>query len=196
MTFHLLVGDGAAILSGSSARIPAAERQVFADAHALLARAAEAASGMDAAAEAARIEGWKQGWRDAAEGAAAEVTARVADLATAFADEAARRRSEIAEAAFAGARAIVGALDRNDAAIRLALHALGQVPADERVVIACSPEIAERLEDAVRGRGDVTVEPRPDLQPLEVEILAGDGRLVAGLDVQLAALAERWGVAA
>ena len=78
---------------------------------------------------------------------------------------------------------------------RLALHAVARVPADERTVVACAPGIAARIGEALAGREGVSVEARDGLGPLQVEIASGSGRVVAGLDVQLAALAERWGVA-
>lgn len=194
MTFHLLIGDTAALLGGTSARIAAQERDAFADAHALLARATDQAARVEEEVAAARAEGARQGWQDAADRASAEIAARVGELAGALADEAAQRRREIAEAAFAGARAIIGALDPDDAGVRLAVHALTQVPADEQVVVACAPALAAPLEAALAGRTGVTVQARADLAPLQVELLSGSGRVVAGLDVQLAALAERWGV--
>ena len=194
MTFHLRAGD--AILGGTSARIPADQREAFADAHALLARAAEEAAGVSERVEAARRDGWEAGRREALERAEAEVASRVADLAAALADEAARRRAEIAAAAFAGAQAIIGALDPEETGTRLALHALARLPADERIVIHCAPALAGRLAAAVSGREGVSVEPRDGFGPLRVELVTGAGRVVAGLDVQLAALAERWGAAA
>jgi type III secretion protein L len=196
MTFQLLIGDGAALLGGASARIAAEDREAFESAHALLARATEQADSVADAVEAARADGFRQGWQDANECAGGEIAGRVAELAAALADETARRRREIAEAAFAGARAIIGALDPDEASVRLAVHALSLVPADEQVTIACPPAIAVALEAALAGRSGVTVLPRADLQPLQVELLTASGRVVAGLDVQLAALAERWGVAA
>jgi flagellar biosynthesis/type III secretory pathway protein FliH len=196
MTFQLLIGDGAALIGGTSGRIAAEEREAFESAHALLARATEQAASVAEAVEAARADGFRQGWQDANERAGGEIAERVGELAGVLADEATRRRREIAEAAFAGARAIIGALDPEEASVRLAVHALSQVPADEQVTIACAPAIAAALEAALAGRSGITVLPRADLQPLQVELLTGSGRVVASADVQLAALAERWGVAA
>lgn len=193
MSFHLLIGD-TALLGGASARIAADEREAFANAHALLARATERAAGVDEQVAAARADGERRGWQEATDTAAAEIAARIAELAAELAEEAAQRRREIADAAFAGARAIIGALDPDDAGVRLALHALSQVPADEQVTVACPPAIAAALGAALADRPNVTVAPRGDLAPLEVELLSGNGRVVAGLEVQLAALAERWGV--
>lgn len=195
MSFHLLIGDGSAILGGGSARIPAAQREAFTDAHALLARAAAEAASVAERVEAATERGREEGAREAAGQAEAEVAARVAELAATLAAEAGARRAEIAAAALAGAEAIVGALPREDAAVRLAVQAVERLPDDERIVILCSPAVASRLQAALAGREGVAVETRDDFGDLQVELATGAGRIVASLDVQLAALAERWGVA-
>lgn len=193
MTFQLLIGDGSAILGGGSARIPAAEREAFADAHALLARAAAEAASVAERVEAAIARGREEGAREAAGRAEAEVAARIAELAASFADEAAARRAEIAAAALAGAEAILGALPPQEAGARLALQAVGRLPDDERIVVLCSPAVASRVQAALAGREGVGVEARDGFGDLQVELATGGGRIVASLDVQLAALAERWG---
>ncbi|SOB86439.1 Flagellar biosynthesis/type III secretory pathway protein FliH [Sphingomonas guangdongensis] len=195
MTFHLTIGENVALLGGTSARIAASEREAFATAHDLLARTREHAARLADEVAAATAQGRAAGWQDADARAGAEIAAQVAALAAGLAAEAAQRRREIANAAFAGARAIIGALDPEEAGMRLAVHALSQLPADEAVVVACSPAIAAQVEAALAGRSGVTVRARPELGALEVELLTGAGRVVASLDVQLAALAERWGVA-
>ena len=195
MTFHLLIGDGSAILGGGSSRVPAAEREAFTDAHALLARAAAEAASVAGRVEAAIARGREEGARDAAARAETEVAARLAELAASLAAEAADRRAEIAAAALAGTEAIVGALPPEEAGARLALRAIGRLPDDERIVVACSPAVAPRLQAALAGREGVVVEVRGGFGDLRVELATGAGRIVASLDVQLAALAERWGVA-
>ncbi|WP_375402153.1 hypothetical protein [uncultured Sphingomonas sp.] len=196
MSFQLLIGDGAAILGGGSARIPAGEREAFADAHALLARAAAEAASVADRAEAATARGLEEGAREASARAEAEVAARVAELAASLAIEATARRAEIATAALAGAEAIIGALPREEAGVRLALQAVARLPDDERIAILCSSAVAPRLQAALAGREGVTVEARDGFSDLQLELATGAGRIVASLDVQIAALAERWGVSA
>ena len=195
MSFHLLIGDGSAILGGGSARIPAAQREAFADAHALLARAAGEAASVAERVAAAVARGREEGARGAAAQAEAEVAARVAELAGTLAAEAGARRAEIAAAALAGAEAIIGALSPDETGTRLALQAISRLPDDEHITVTCSSAIAPRLQAALAGREGVTVEIRDGFGGLQVELATGAGRIVASLDVQLAALAERWGVA-
>lgn len=193
MSFHLLVGDRA-LLSGASARVPADQRRAFGDAHALLAGVMDEAAASAARAAKAEADGWQAGWQAAAARAEAALAQQAADAAAAVAVEAEARRATIAQAALAGAEAIVGAIDPEHADVRIALAAIGRVPEDERVVIACAPALADRIRDALDGRDNVSVEPRDGFAPGRVELMTGAGRLVADLSVQLDALADRWGV--
>ena len=194
MSFHLFIGDGSAILGGGSARIPAAEREAFTDAHALLTRAIGEAASIAERVAAATERGRKEGAREAAAQAEAEVAARVAELTATLAAEAGVRRAEIAAAALAGAEAIVGSLPSDETGTRLALQAVARLPDDERIIVGCSPAVASRLQATLAGREGVTVAARDGFGDLQVELATGAGRIVASLDVQLAALAERWGV--
>lgn len=193
VSFHLLIGERA-LLSGASPRIPAAQREAFREAHALLARAANEAEASTARVEAASVAGWREGWHAAIARAETEVGERVAAFADTLAAETQERRSEIAAAAMAAVEAMLGTLTPDDATLRLATAAVARIPEDERVIVHCAPAMAERIAAALTHR-DVAVEPRDDFGPLQVALLTGNGRIVADLNVQLAQLADRWGVA-
>ncbi|MGK6325168.1 hypothetical protein ACMGDM_19045 [Sphingomonas sp. DT-51] len=193
MSFHLLVGTRA-LLSGDGTRIPAAERESFLDAVALLDRAARHEEGVAQKVADARSEGWQAGHAAGIAAIEESISAALCEISAAAAAHARTRRDEIASAALAAVTAMIGALDPADAAMRAALTAAAQLPDDDRLTVACSPEVATLLSAALAQRDDTTVEERPDYPVTRVELLTGGGRVVAGLDVQLAQLADRWDV--
>jgi flagellar biosynthesis/type III secretory pathway protein FliH len=135
--------------------------------------------------------------RGHAEGMAAVTDAfdaQIAGIIAAFDDFRKERRADIAAAAFAAVKAIIGATDDQTIVNGLVDASLARREGEAPVTIEVAPAVAERLKTHVADRSYVTVRSNETLGPADCVILSPQGRIVADLKVQLNALAERWGV--
>lgn len=158
------------------------------EAEATLARAREDAADLRTAAEAA-------GRRTALNEADAVVQDTVVTLTSQLTDGLAARRADIAAAALAATRTILGTFDEAELVGRLAEGALSRVLDDEQVVVRVAAEHARVLAERLAARTAVTVVGDAASGRFDCAIATADGTIVADLPVQLASLAERWGVA-
>ena len=193
MTALLFTGGRAVALHSPlvRARDAAALRtsaDLLAEAEAVLARAQAEADAVRAAAEA-------EGRRTALAEAEATVRETVGALTERVDDALAERRADIAAAALAATRAILGAFDEAEIVSRLADGVLSRKADDERVVVRVAPAHAAALTERLADRPFITVQADPAAGPFACALATADGTTVADLPVQLAALAERWGVA-
>lgn len=193
MTFALRAGRHA--LNGGSPLLKAYDAQSFSDAAALLVEAQAIRDRALADAEVARAEAVAEG-RAAGLGEVRDRHAEaLAVLADGIGEELVGRRADIAAAAYAGARAIVGSLDEAEVTARMASRAVDKIAKNEEIVIAVAPGMAAAVRDRMSMRAGVSVREDPGAAPLDCVLHTGDGRIIASLSLQLDALAARWGVA-
>lgn len=198
---YLLIHQGA--LATAHARggiIPAAEVGALRSAVELLAKAERVAAwvaGDKAAAEdSGRAEGREAGLAEGRAAAAAELGAELTRLSAEAAAERARVRADIGRLALEVVRRIAGEVGSEAVVSGLAAAALERLLPDAPVVLRVPPAAAGAVEARVSGRFAVTVIAEPGLAADECVIETAQGRVQAGLEVQLAALTRAWADAA
>lgn len=191
MSFTLIVGN--TILNGKSALIKAADRAPFASAHDLLGEANRIRDGIAQEAADARDLAYRDGLAQGYEQAQAIVLGHVSEMATALDAHEAERRASIADAAMAAVRMMIGDLADKDIVPGLAQRALDRLGDDGRYVVEVAPAHAEVVAEKLAGREAVTVEANPALGPLDCIVRTSTGRVIANMETQIEALAQRWG---
>ncbi len=194
MSFHLAHADGNAVLTSDRAVIKRHDRVAFGDALALLRQTTslrdQARSDAESARDTARLEGLTEARLLAHE----SVASGLADIATAIDTHAETRRADIAEAAFAAARAIIGDMDESDVMHRIVDRTVARLDGDKPVTIEVAPALAPALIKHTTNLTHVTVTENPDFGPTDCRIHSAQGQIVASLSVQFDALAARWGL--
>lgn len=194
MSFHLAYASNCALLSSDRAVIKRRDRVTFSDALALLQETAslrdqargEAASARDAA----RMEGLAEA-RDAAHDVLINGLAQVANAMEAHAEI---RRADIAEAALAAARAIIGDLEDSDVTHRIIDRTIARLDGDKPMTVEVAPDMVDGLAPHLANLKHVTILANPEFGPTDCRILGASGQIVASLSVQFDALAARWGL--
>lgn len=194
MSFYLAYADDRVILDSRRSIVKARERVAFSDSIAILAETKRLRDQALADASAARQDGQLAGLNEAQTEARQTVAAGLAELAAAIEAHAETRRTDIAEAAFAAARAIVGELDESDTMHRVVDRTLTRLDTETPVTIEVAPSLAASLREHVTERKHVTITENPDLGPTDCHIMTASGRIIASLSVQFDALAARWGL--
>jgi len=155
---------------------------------------------IDAARDEARAAGWLEGQAAATDAHLADDTRLSSELIEALEDarltnEAARRHVMASVAPLIDRLFTAVAPSLADAGLigeieRLAARALDAVP-DARLRLRCAPELAPRVESALRERGvEGTVEPAPTLMPREARIHWDQGYDSLDLDACIARIGE------
>ena len=193
MTALLLAGGRAVVLESPLVRASDAvavrsSAELLAQAELVVAHARAEADGVRAQAEA-------EGRRSALAEAEATVRETLVTLAERVDDALAERRADIAAAALAATRAILGTLEEAEVVGRLADGVLARAGDEERVVVRVAAAQAAAVAQRLAHRPFVTVEADVAAGPFACSLATADGTVVADLPVQLAALADRWGVA-
>jgi flagellar biosynthesis/type III secretory pathway protein FliH len=194
MSFHLALADTCSLLASDRPIIKAKERLVFQDAIALLSETKRLRDQANADATAARDTARREALDEARATVQSTIVAALADMSQTIEAHASSRRSDIAEAAFAAARAIVGDLDDANVLQRIVDHTLARLDTDMPLTIEVAPALAADLRTHLTTLTHVTVIENPDLASTDCHILTRSGRIVASLSVQFDALAARWGL--
>jgi flagellar biosynthesis/type III secretory pathway protein FliH len=194
MTFHLAHADDHALLTSDRAVIKRRDRVPFGDAIALLRETTALRDRARAEADTARNAAHLEGLTEARLAAHESVAIGLADVATAIDTHAATRRADIAEAAFAAARAIIGEMDETEVMQRIVDRTLARLDGDKPVTIEVAPALVAALTKHTAHLAHVTVTENPDFAPTDCRIHSTQGQIVASLSVQFDALAARWGI--
>lgn len=195
MSWLLLHHGALASLYAGRSHVPAAEAASLADAMVLLAHAEAIAADAAACAEHARIAA-------AARGHAEGHAAGEASLRDEFAQSAARHaadthaaiatlRAEATELALAVVRHIAGELAPDTMLAGLAVTALDRL-GPGAVTLRVAPSAVDALQRCLASRPATRVLADPTLGGLDLVIDTDSGRAHAGLDAQLALVAEHW----
>jgi flagellar biosynthesis/type III secretory pathway protein FliH len=194
MTFFLLPLDDRHVIASSSPVIKASERLEFESPVALLAalnnQSAVAAAAVAASESAAYETGYARGMADAE----AKMASVIAELVKRYDLQSIDRRNDIADAALGATRAILGTFDQVDILRRLILQALDRIDNGAPMTIEVAPAMAKALDGEFDRFGNVRIEAVDGMDPLDCIFQMPSGRVLAGLELQLSALAERWGV--
>jgi type III secretion protein L len=194
MTYTLFFPPSHAFIGTSKQVIKAEERREFAEAIALLdnVRALKISADADIAERqaVAAKEGRESGY--------AEVNDVVANAIAGFAAQIAafeaERRDEIAGAAFAAVRAVIGDLDDESVLHGLVAASLGRIETSAPLTLEVAPAMLANVEARFAAHPNLVIRANDALGPRDCQLLSSQGRIVADLKLQLDALAERWGL--
>lgn len=198
MTFYLLHNDGAALIATDRPVIRAADAGAIAEARDLLTaiheygadRAARIAIETQAAVERGRAEGFAEG--------RAAFAAAIAELAGQAARDARESENALAALALAAVRQMLGAIGDEVVMTGIARRAVAAVTPGGVITVEVPPTLQQPVLAALadhHGEGEVHVIADPALEIHQCRVSGADGRIIADLDVQIAALAERWELA-
>lgn len=194
MTYHIFHVSGHAAIGPTSPLIKASERSEFTNAVALLgaitALRTDAETNAKIRAETGYQEGMARGYAEAQE----QIAKLIEDMATRFEAICEERRADVADAALAATKAIIGSLDDVDVAKRLVNQALARIDNGGALTIEVAPAMHAQIAAHVAHLDHVKVEAVEGLGPLDCVFQTKTGRILAGLDLQIAALGDRWGV--
>lgn len=171
--------------------VRAATLEARADAQAILQRAEDAACGIRAAAEAARISALEEARREGLRQGLAEAAAMAASAAEAVQMFWRERGSELRDVALAVAHRILSSLPTDELIARLASEAIAEHARDSRLEIRAAPEVAEILREALRDRlagGSLTITADAGLPRDACALLHPRGRSEIGLLAQFRSL--------
>ncbi|MDF0490011.1 FliH/SctL family protein [Sphingomonas sp. H39-1-10] len=198
MTFYFLHNDGAALIATDQPVIRAGDAGAIAEARDLLATvrayAADTAARVAAETQAAIERGRAEGFADGR----ARFVAAIAELTAQATRREREREGELAALALAAVRQMLGAI--GDAAVTagLACRAVAAVAPGGTITVEVPPALQQPVIDALadhHGDGAVQVVADAALEIGQCRVSGADGRIIADLGVQLAALAERWELA-
>ena len=194
MTYHIFkTGDDAAI-GAATPLIKASERSEFVSAVALLKAIAELRTAAETEAKGRSETGYQEGMARGYAEAQEQVAKLVEDMATRFEAICEERRADVADAALAATKAIIGTLDDVDVAKRLVNQALVRIDNGGALTIEVAPAMHAQIAAYVAHLDHVKVEAAEGLGPLDCVFQTKTGRILAGLDLQIAALGDRWGI--
>ncbi len=194
MTYHIFNIGNKAVIGADTPLIKASERSEFTSAVTLLQAITELRTAAEAEAKSSAETGYHDGLAHGYAEAQAQVAKLIENMAERFETVCEERRVDVADAALAATRAIIGGLDDNDVAKRLVNQALIRIDNGSALVIEVAPAMQPLIAAHVAHLAHVRVESVDTLGPLDCVFQTKTGRILAGLDLQIAALGDRWGV--
>lgn len=192
MSFTMIAGDH--ILSGKSALVKAADRLAFTDSLRLLDEAHQVKTDMLEASAAARDAAYREGLTKGYEQVQGYFLSKVDEMSAALAHYEQQRHANIADAAMAAVRMMIGELGSEEIVPGLAARALDRMADESRYVVEVAPQHLDVVTARLADREGVLVEANPSLGALDCVVRTSTGRVIANLDTQIEALAKRWGV--
>jgi flagellar biosynthesis/type III secretory pathway protein FliH len=191
---YFLLNIGQQTLASNSPLIKAEERADFSNAAKLLGTIEQLRTQTDSAYSDAQKQGYADGLAVGIEAVKAEFRAEIEQFAKAISSAEATRHEQIAAAAIAGAQAIVGAIDQTEAMRGIINQVLKRVDKDQAVTVHIHADHASALQENGEFPSNITLVSNPSLGQTDCEILSANGKIIANMELQLAGLAQRWGV--
>ncbi len=195
MSFTLFLDGETPAIAARSPVIKAQDRVQFTEIVALLEEArslrAKAADDYQSAKDRAAEQGFSEGMQ----AAKSQIEATIAELTARFDAFSEERRNDVAQAAYAAVQAIIGDMPDTAKMQGLVNASLSRIDGEAPVTIEVHPDWQESISGHVSGLRHITVKANDAMVPLGLNILSGQGKIVADLDLQMGALATRWGVA-
>ncbi len=194
MSFALFLDKDTPVFGSGSSLIKAQDRQDFETVAALLGETRRLHETSKAEIEALHQTAEARGYEEGLAIATGEFDARLAELALQFDAFREERRNDIAAAAFAAVKAIIGDMDDERVIMGLVDASLNRRDSEAPVTVEVAPDMVKRLQAHLADRTYVIVRANEAFGPYDCGLLTPQGRIVADLDVQLSALSDRWGV--
>lgn len=191
---YFLVNTGEQALGLQSPLIKASDRVVFTNAVELLAYTEQLKSQVDDAYSAAKQRGYADGLAAGNVAVCAEFQHEILTLAQSIAAADTARNEHIAAAAIAGAQAIVGAIDQTDAMRGIIDQVIKRIDKDQAISVHIHPDHHVALTDNGEFPANIALVSNSKMGPTDCEIVTANGKVIANMELQLAGLAQRWGV--
>lgn len=189
--YSVLTLGGAQAVISDSALIKRSERQDYETAAALLSAASKIRADSANAATLAHSEAYA----DAAEAARAEFTHSLNTQLQNFSVDLERdkeaRRTDIADAAFAAIKAILGEIGNAEMMQAMVAKTLSNLEKQEVLSVHVSPVISA----AIAPLNGIEIISDPAFGPYDCRVVTAESRIIASLSVQLDTIAKRWGIA-
>lgn len=196
MTFVVLHADRLRSVVADDALVSAADVGVLRDATALLAEVGrlrdDAEQDIENARLSARTLGMDEGRADGQAAAAEATTEALAKLQADAASAEAQRRADVARLALEVVRRIAGDVGSPTIVAGLAERATLSLTGEEGTVVRVAETCVDAVRERLAGRPAVTVEGDPTLEATDCVVETPLGRTHAGLEIQLAAIAQAW----
>jgi flagellar biosynthesis/type III secretory pathway protein FliH len=191
---YFLLNIGQQALATKSPLIKAQECADFSNAAELLCNIEHLKTQTDAAYSDAQKQGYADGLAAGIDAVKAEFRAEIEQFAKAISSAEASRHEQIAAAAIAGAQAIVGAIDQTEAMRGIISQVLKRIDKDQAITVHIHADHASALQENGEFPSNITLVSNPSLGPTDCEIVSANGKIIANMELQLAGLAQRWGV--
>jgi flagellar biosynthesis/type III secretory pathway protein FliH len=195
MSFFL-INTGDQSLGSNSALIKKQDRQNFIDSMDMLSHAGALRAKAEATYAAEAERGYADGFATGHEAIESEFLAEIQKLAASIDANATARREEIANVAFAAAQAIVGAIDQTEAVRGIVDQVIKRSDSGQVATVHLNPEKCDVLRQLGGFPETVELVANPALGPTDCEIVTANGKIIASMELQFAALAQRWAVGA
>jgi flagellar biosynthesis/type III secretory pathway protein FliH len=194
MTYHIFKAGDHTMIGADTAVIKASERSEFTSAIALLQAITDLRTASEAQAKGLSETGYQEGIARGYAEAQEQVAKLIGNMAERFEAVCEERRADVADAALAATKAIIGTLDDVDVAKRLVSQALARIDNGSALTIEVAPAMYAQIVKHVAHLSHVRVEAVEGLGSLDCVFQTKTGRILAGLDLQISALGDRWGV--
>jgi flagellar biosynthesis/type III secretory pathway protein FliH len=191
---YFLLNIGQQALATKSPLIKAQECVDFSNAAELLCSIEHLKTQTDAAYSDAQKQGYADGLAAGIDAVKAEFRAEIEQFAKAISSAEASRHEQIAAAAIAGAQAIVGAIDQTEAMRGIISQVLKRIDKDQAITVHIHSDHFSELQENGEFPTNITLVSNPSLGPTDCEIVSANGKIIANMELQLAGLAQRWGV--
>lgn len=194
MTFYLLHHDEKNLLATDHPIVKADDHRVFGDALSLLERLHQLQAGNRRAAEEAEAEARERGIAKGLHAGKSEFVQAIADLSRQVAQHRERVEQEIASLALAALRLMVASIGDEAMLAGITRRAVAAVIPAGHILVEASPAMCPAINRALTPLDEgsrITLQPDPALSDHQCRVTAPDGRIVADLDVQMDAIAQR-----
>lgn len=194
MTYHIFNAGNQTMIGTDMPLIKASERAEFTRAVELLQVITDLCAAAEAEAKERTEIGYQEGIARGYAEAQGQVAKLVEDIAERFEVICEERRADVADAALAATKAIIGALDDTDVAKRIINQALARIDNGGALTIEVAPAMQPEIAAHIAHLTHVKVEAVEGLGTLECVFQTKTGRILAGLNLQISALGDRWGI--
>jgi flagellar biosynthesis/type III secretory pathway protein FliH len=192
---YFLINSGDQSIGTNSPLIKSRDRQNFNDAIVLLQHAKAVKTETETAYAAANDRGYSDGVAAGRSAIEAEFLAEMQKIFASIEANEAARHEQIATLAFAAAQAIVGAIDQTDAVRGIVNQVIKRNESQHAITVHLNPEKCEALRNLDAFPKTVELIANTNLGPTDCEIVSANGKIIASMKLQFAALAKRWSVA-
>lgn len=195
MTYYIFKAGDQSLIGLDNPIIKAGERSDFISAITLLSEI----SSLHAAAETTIKEhyeiGYKEGMAKGYTDGQQQVAKLIQSIAERFEAICEERFGDIADAALAATKAIIGTFDDTELVKRLVIQALARIDNGGALTIEVAPAMQSKIAEHFAHLAHVKVKAVDELGALDCVFQTKTGKILAGLDLQISALSDRWGVA-